>query len=1635
MGANTDPWLDREREVFLAALERPSPAERAAFLDAVCGKDGPLRARLEALLRHHSEDGFLEEPAADLEGTLVSEPLVRESAGTVIGRYKLLQKIGEGGMGVVYMAQQEEPVRRRVALKIIKLGMDTKQVVARFEAERQALALMDHPNIAKVLDGGATDTGRPYFVMELVPGVPITQFCDRNRLTTEERIKLFIPVCQAIQSAHQKGIIHRDLKPTNVLVTLNAGAPMPMVIDFGVAKATNQKLTEKTCFTNYATMIGTPAYMSPEQAEMSRLDVDTRSDIYGLGVLLYELLTGTTPFPEKRLRSVGYQEMQRIILEEEPERPSTRLSTLAGEQRATVARNRRASELALGRVSAGDLDWIVMKCLEKDRVRRYETANGLARDLERHLKSEPVVARPPSQMYRFQKLVQRNRLACAAAGAVVAALVLGFIVSTQQAIRARRAEQAQSHLLAEADTARRQAEVAQRQAKAEARRAEAAATEARMTLAGSDFSEATRLIEGDEVAGAVAYLLRILSADPDHGAALARLATLMTYRSWMTPAFSLPHGAGVLSVQFSPDGRRVVTSSEDHTARVWDAQTGLPVTGPLKHGNQVFSAQFSPDGGRVVTASYDHTARVWDARTGRPLTAPLKHLAEALSAQFSPDGRRVVSSSADHTARVWDAQTGQPLTEPLQHGDRVSCAQFSPDGRRVVTASHDHTARVWDAQTGQPLTEPLEHGGWVISAQFSPEGQRVVTASWDHTARVWDAQTGRPLTEPLKHEDGVPSAQFSPEGNRVVTASWDHTARVWDARTGQPLTEPLKHGDALAFAQFSPDGQRVVTAAYDHTARLWDARTGQPLTEPLKHGNAVFSVRFSPDGTRLITASIDGAARVWDAQTGPPLIEPLKHGDEVNWAQFSPDGRRLVTASADHTARVWDAQTDQPLTGPLKHENGVLSAQFSPDGQRVVTAARDHTARVWDAQTGQPLTGPLKHENAVFSAQFSPDSRRVVTASQDQTARVWDAQTGQPLTGPLNHGNAVLSAQFSPEGRRVVTASADATARVWDAQTGQPVTEALKHGSVVVSAQFSPDGQRVVTAAYDNTARVWDAQTGQALTEPLKHGSRLFSAQFSPDGRRIVTASEDKTARVWDAQSGQPSTEPLKHAGEVLTAQFSPDGQRVVTASVDGTARVWDAQTGQPLIEPLKHGNWVNSAQFSPDGRRVVTAARDNAARVWDVGPAPSKCPGWLLSLAEALAGSRLDKRGILEPTALERAQTIAQIRRSLEHLPDHEAGVLWGRWLLADRASRALSPLSSMSVPAYIQNRINESTAASLDEAQRLASGNAELSARVLEMRAIIERAKRPKVLEGEAQVLAGQGELAKAEAKYREALRAGREVWTNQPVKWESCLKGLVDVLLRERRFDDAEGLFREVLTPGFVAQPQAVALLRARGAFLARRGRWKDAAADFSRVIEFDPADHRDHHWLAPLLVQGGDREAYRRHCAQALACFGRTQDPIVAERMTKDCLMLPLAGADLDAVAQWAETAVTKGKGDRYSAYLAFFEFAKGLAEYRQGHFASAVDWTRKVVASTGTGDAEAQAYFVLAMALHQSGQAQESRAALAKGTDFVETKMPKLESGDIGDAWIDWIVARTLMSEAKGLIEGRPAAAGDQPLRP
>jgi eukaryotic-like serine/threonine-protein kinase len=641
--------LNRPKDVFLKAIDLASPDERAAFVAQACGSDDSLRKQVEAMLRAHaSPDSFLEKPAAALDLTIDAVPgrpdlhVGPESLGTSIGPYRLLQQLGEGGMGVVFLAEQQEPVRRMVALKIIKQGVDSAQVVARFESERQALALMDHPNIAKVLDAGTTDGGRPYFVMELIKGIPITKFCDQEHLTPRQRLELFIPVCQAVQHAHQKGIIHRDLKPSNVMIALYDGKPVPKVIDFGIAKATTQKLTDRTLFTEVGSMVGTLEYMAPEQAELNNLDIDTRADIYALGVLLYELLTGSPPFSAKDLRSKAFTEMLRIIREVEPPRPGTKLSS--SQELPAIAASRKLEPSKLTSQVQGDLDWIVMKCLEKDRGRRYETANAVVQDIQRYLTDEPVLAGPPSAGYRLRKFVKRNRGMVTAASVVLLTVVLGIIGTTwgwldaldqrDKTEQARRDESAALALAIKNETL------------AEKRRGEAERVADENKILATKETNAREKAESSALRVQFEHYFSKAEDRPD--LALVGMASLLPKAArlrdqlladslhWQVGALSgrtarlnaiFAHQGEVVAVAVSADGKTALTGSWDKTARLWETATGKPIGPPLEHQGKVVAVALSTDGKTALTGSDDDTARLWETVSGKPIGPPLPSMA------------------------------------------------------------------------------------------------------------------------------------------------------------------------------------------------------------------------------------------------------------------------------------------------------------------------------------------------------------------------------------------------------------------------------------------------------------------------------------------------------------------------------------------------------------------------------------------------------------------------------------------------------------------------------------------------------------------------------------------------------------------------------------------------------------------------------------------------------------------------------------------------------------------------------------------------------------------------------------------------------------------------------------------------
>jgi WD40 repeat protein/serine/threonine protein kinase len=1084
-----DERRERIKDVLHQAMHLAGD-DRSRFVGEACSSDDSMRAEIESLLA-----ALGDAPSDFLHIGTEIDPVALLDQGQIFEqRFRLIRKLGEGGMGQVWLAEQTAPVKRQVALKLIRAGMYDAAVLQRFHAERQSLAIMDHPYIAKVFDAGTTALGQPYFVMEYVPGLALTDYCDTHKLGVAQRLNLFIHACEGVQHAHQKAIIHRDLKPANILVVEVDGAPTPRIIDFGLAKPAAPQLDDETRYTQIGQFIGTPGYMSPEQVNPAISDIDTRTDVYSLGVILCVLLTGLQPFETKRRERPPLHEWLRQIREEDP--PSlTKKINADRESIAAVADNRSTDVKQLVHALRGDLEAITLKALEREREHRYATPSELAADIRRHLNDEAIVARPASAVYQMRKFIRRHRIAAAVASLIA---ILAVVTSAAGLIAVRKQH--------EAEYQKRQAEYQTRQA-----------LQAQSRLLTEVAAQ--RLKESD-IAGARGIVLDVLTnAEYQQGYSPAAISVFQDIRAADRQLALLSgHGDRVFTAAFSPDGATIVTASADKTARIWDARTGAEIAVLLGHSDRVFDAAFSPDGTRIVTASRDKTARIWDARSGAPLLVLTGHGDRVTSAAYSPDGKRIVTASWDKIARVWDAQTGAPIRDLSGHSDVLYRAVYSPDGKRIATASQDKTARIWDAATGKQLAALIGHGDYVASVDYSPDGMQLVTASADKTARTWDAHSAVQLAVLAGHGDVVYSAAYSPDGRHIVTASWDKTARTWDARSGSQIGVFAGHGATVSSAAYAPGGSRIVTASQDKTARIWDARIGGQLGVLAGHAGAVNGAAFSPDGSHIVTGSEDKSARIWDVATDTPLVVLSGHSGAIASARFSPDGAHVVTASQDKTARTWDARTgaqDALLSG---HIDRIYTAAYSPDGTRIVTASRDKTARIWDADTGADITQLLGHADRVYSAAYSSDGSRVVTASRDRTMRIWDARSGAQLIVLSGHNDEVLTAEFSPDSARIVSASIDGTARVWDARSGKQLLVISGHGDRLLCAAYSRDGTRIVTGGDDRIARIWDAHSGVQLAALSGHDDLVDSAAFSPDGTRVVSASADRTARIWDAR-------------------------------------------------------------------------------------------------------------------------------------------------------------------------------------------------------------------------------------------------------------------------------------------------------------------------------------------------------------------------------------------------------------------------------------------------------------------------------------------------------------------------------------
>ncbi|HAV61357.1 MAG TPA: hypothetical protein DCY13_03225 [Verrucomicrobiales bacterium] len=1162
------------------------PAEREAYLHGACGADMELKRRVEALLAaHHEESGFLpDDPKTESPATESDEAASTEGAGAAIGRYKLLEKLGEGGFGAVWAAEQREPVKRRVALKIIKLGMDTRQVVARFEAERQALALMDHPNIAKVLDAGSTDHGRPYFVMELVKGIPITKYCEQEKLDIGRRLDLFVKVCQAIQHAHQKGIIHRDIKPSNIMVTLHDGEPVPKVIDFGIAKATQQELTEKTIYTQYSQFIGTPAYMSPEQAEMSGLDIDTRSDIYSLGVLLYELLTGTTPFETKELLKSGLDEMRKIIREREPVRPSTRLSQ---------TRNVAHTASAPGRPPSlpSDLDWIAMKCLEKDRSRRYETANGLAMDVRRHLAHEPVVARPPSAGYRLQKAFRRHRLQFLGALGFLGVLVAGITFSGWQAIEARRAQRsAEAAQLREMEQ-RLAAQAAQEVASTERERADEAAREAsrnedqvRRLLYVSDMNLAQTALRMNNVGKARRLLERHRPAvgEPD-------------LRGWeWRYLWQLTRSSALGTL------------------------TNRPVTG--------FSISFAASGLQLAVGWMDGRVELWDV-PGRRLIRTLNeggHVQQGRVA-FSPLGSLLAATAGYREVVLHDLASG---TETLLWRDAsavrwtVRDLSFSPDGSKLVVyagsdQAHGDEALVISVATGRveyhhraAFSETLHHG----AARLSPDNRRLYVAESDARAyrygiRCIDLESGAELWRTRSERDyGLTALDLSPDGQFLVSGSGfeDPSIRVWDAATGGLLRRLDGHTSWVCKLRFTPDGQRLISAAADQSIRIWDAASWSEVEVLRGHLDEVHDVAASNAAELLASAGKDGQVLLWadNARTAAgeyfQLPESLRHRDVLQVGEAE-----ALLLLPDGPASLVDLRNNTTLRqlGELGASSNILclagtNRLFSWDGGGRIVQHELEGARLLPR-------GVLQTELAAGpqAAAASLARRRIAWVAEPSSVLVQVVNLDAPERR-LTLTNSVPGAQglrFLDEDRKLALIAEDRSLRVWDVESGKdelfvesPVRDAaIADGGRALVAVVLVD-RKFVVRAYDlaNAARLLWSAAG-------RHSSRHVAV--SPDGNLVATSDEGGGVSLFLPRSGQLVGVLHGHLNAAFGVAFSPDGRRLISGSGGReAAKVWDVETKQELLTLAGTGSFLPQARWSGDGNVI------QLGRPWQAWRAPS---------------------------------------------------------------------------------------------------------------------------------------------------------------------------------------------------------------------------------------------------------------------------------------------------------------------------------------------------------------------------------------------------------------------------------------------
>lgn len=1448
-----------------------------------------------------------------------------------------------------------------------------------------------------------------------------------RRLTYWQSVaRVGVQVADALEYAHRQGIVHRDVKPSNLLLDL---AGTVWVTDFGVAKADGGEN-----LTHTGDILGTLRYMPPEAFDGK---ADARGDIYALGLTLYELLALRPAFNER-----DRNKLIKLVTTGEPE--------------------------PVGRVRKGvprDLQTIVHKAIDRDPARRYQTAGALESDLQRFLNDEPIEARQISTTERLIRWCRRNP-ALAGLLAAVALLLSGVtIVSTGAAFHIAAARDEARQNAQDADGAR-QREAVQR------KRAEEQAEEGRRRLVRFQVDSGAQLVAQGDLLGALPRFAEALRLDADDAARAEtqrlRLAATLRRSPRLVALWAAEAGWG--RAAFDPAGRWVASANlavpmppfpltappGKGVLRIWDVATSRLVV-EVAHEAPLTDFTFSPDGRRIATASKDGTARVWDVETGAPLTPPLVHKQPVNKVAFSADGRQLVSAGDDRTARIWDARGIQ--LHILELSGPVRSASFSADGKRLVTQSGGWVS-VWDTATGKEVMKPcLADVGSIGDVQFSADGRRLLTVGGHLATRAWDIETRQLVSQARQRTLEAPAVWLSADRRRAVSAGFDYPAQVWDPFTGEAITPPLPHIRNVLAAAFTPQSDRVVTAGRDGAVRVWEAATGVIVAGPLWHASMVTSAAFSPDGRLVLTRDGDGLVRVWDLAAVAGPASPWR-ADSYSWSvQVSANEHWAVTSRVYATWRcLWirDVRAGRVIWAVQDPAGRDATVRFSPDSARLVLTRADGSTRTWESATGVEMASAARPLEAAIAAERSPDGKLRATGGSDGVVRVCDDATGQVLYNLVEHVGPVTQVAFSPDGRRLLTASEDGTARLWESANGEPVA-LFRHDRGVGYTAFAADGYSIITGCADGTVRRWPLAPARHTPEDALILAGLLAGRRSGPGgsdtvdaatllknRQILcarypedftTSQEEQLAwhrsAVEDASKKKSWQAVLVHLQRLIEIDPAAWQDRLALARLLARLEKWDDAQREfdeaVRRQPDNARVWIaRGSHHLGRGRRDLAAV--DFAKAIELQPASHAAAVvseyWVAGLYPLDLDAKLPPESQQDPALPIPSQPASSP-------PKGEKGILEG----AAEPPGDLPPL-----PRW-RNETADATGF-LDLAAAF-DGPENVSAYALAY--IWAKHEQDVVLltgsdDGMRLWLNGDGKPLFQSPKTRGSrpdedrilvtLRPGWNVVlakvVNYPGNYGLFLRlsadpgELADALVARGRLDKA-GVYANRLVETQRGQPGEAQALFRRGYLYARRARWEPALADYVRGLELAPEDHWQWYTCAAIRLMTGSREDYRRHCQEMLRRFAEASDPTIGERAAKASLIVPDGVADLSLPLRLIEQSVTGN--EKHWAYY-WFLMSKGIGEYRAGRFAEAVDWLRKGEAGQREPVPRAQARLFLAMAYHKLGRRDEARRTLDEAIRIMDTQLPKETDGDIGEVLVDWVFCQVARREAEALIEGK-----------